>query len=209
MQPETARAPQTAGRVLHWARWYDLFDRLLPSVRRIREKLVELAAPGPGEQALDVGCGTGTLAIKLKSRVGAGNVHGIDASAEMIAVAKAKTAKAKVEIDFQVALIEALPFPDACFDLVTSSLMLHHLPFDLKQKGLAQIRRVLKPGGCFMAVDFASQSHSPIGHLLSILGHARGESTVAELTPMLKKVGFSDVEAIPTRNKNFAFVRAR
>lgn len=44
MQHETASAPQTAGRVIHWARWYDLFDRVMPFARRIREKLVELAA---------------------------------------------------------------------------------------------------------------------------------------------------------------------
>jgi hypothetical protein len=54
----------------------------------------------------------------------------------------------------------------------------------------------------------AATSHSPLGHLLSILGHARGESTVSELTPLLKEAGFSDVEAIPTRHGNFAFIRA-
>jgi hypothetical protein len=60
-----------------------------------------------------------------------------------------------------------------------------------------------------MAMDFVAHSHSPLGHLLAILGHAHGESTVAELTPLLREAGFSDVEAIPTRHKNFAFIRAR
>ena len=209
MQRETEQAPRTEGRVLHRARWYDAFNRLMPFVRPVREKLVELAAPAPGEHVLDVGCGTGTLAIELESRVGAGNVRGIDASPEMIEVAREKAARAGSDVDLQIALIEALPFADACFDLVTSSLMLHHLPGDLKRKGLAQIRRVLKPGGRFIVVDFAATSHSPLGHLLSILGHARGESTVSELTPLLKEAGFSDAEAIPTRHRNFAFVRAR
>ena len=106
-------------------------------------------------------------------------------------------------------MIEAIPFPDASFDLVTSSLMLHHLPDDLKRRGLAEIRRVLKPGGRFLALDFAAHSHSPLGHLLSIVGHARGESMVDKLMPMLKDAGFSDVEGIPTHHKNFAFIRAR
>ena len=216
MKRKTAEAPKTAGHVIRWggihgARWYDLFGRVISFGRdkAIREKLVELAAPAPGEKVLDVGCGTGTLALALKSRVGAGEVHGIDASPEMIEVAKEKATKAGSDIDFRLALIEAIPFPDASFDLVTSSLMLHHLPDDLKTKGLLEIRRVLKPGGRFVAVDFAAHSHSALGHLLSILGHSRGESMLDKLTPMLKDAGFGEVEGIPTRHKNFAFIRAR
>src|SRR5919202_1046390 len=195
MHHKTAGAPQTAGRVLHGARWYDLFGTVISFGRdkAIREKLVELAAPAPGETVLDVGCGTGTLALALKSRVGTGEVHGIDASPEMIQVAKQKATKAGADVDFRVALIEAIPFPDDSFDLVTSSLMLHHLPDDLKAKGFQEIRRVLKPGGRFMAMDFAALSHSPLGHLLAILGHARGERMVDKLVPMLKDAGFSDV----------------
>lgn len=208
MRPETAQTPRTGGHVLHWARWYDLSTRLMPFARPVREKLVELAAPAPGEQVLDVGCGTGTVAIELASRVGAGKVRGIDASPEMIEVATAKATKAGADLELQVAVIEALPLADGSLDLVTSSLMLHHLPGDLKRKGLAEVRRVLRPGGRFVAVDFAATSHSPLGHLLSILGHPRGESTVSALTPLLKEAGFSDVEAIPTGHRNFAFLRA-
>jgi ubiquinone/menaquinone biosynthesis C-methylase UbiE len=86
--------------------------------------------------------------------------------------------------------------------------MLHHLPDDLKAKAFLEIRRVLKPGGRFMAMDFAARSHSPLGHLLPIFGHSRGESMVDKLTPMLKQAGFSHVEGVPTRRKNFAFIRA-
>jgi demethylmenaquinone methyltransferase/2-methoxy-6-polyprenyl-1,4-benzoquinol methylase/phosphoethanolamine N-methyltransferase len=209
-------APKTEGRVihgggLHGARRYDLFTRIisLGRDRALREKLIELAAPASGETVLDVGCGTGTLAIAIKPKVGDGEVHGIDASPEMIEVAKEKAAREGLEIDFRVALIEALPFPDASFDLLTSSLMLHHLPDDLKTKGLREIRRVLKPGGRFMLMDFAAESHSPLGHLLSIFGHARGENVVGKVTAMLKDAGFSGVELVPTRHKTFAFIRAR
>lgn len=209
MHHETAPVPRTAGRVIHWARWYNRFSSAVPFMRAMREELLELAAPAPGEQVLDVGCGPGTLAIAMKSRVAAGEVYGIDASSEMIEVAKEKAAKAGSKTDFQVALIEALPFPDASFDLVTSSLMLHHLPDDLVKKGLEQVRRVLKPGGRFTVMDFAAASHSPIGHVLALFGHARGESSVDKLTAAVKGAGFSDVELVPTRHKNFAFIRAR
>jgi demethylmenaquinone methyltransferase/2-methoxy-6-polyprenyl-1,4-benzoquinol methylase/phosphoethanolamine N-methyltransferase len=210
MHHQTADASETAGRVIHHARWYDLFGRVISFGRdkAVREMLIELAAPAHGEKVLDVGCGTGTLAIAIKRQTGAGEVHGIDASPEMVQVAKEKSAKGGSDIDFRVALIEAIPFPDASFDLVTSSLMLHHLPDNLKAKGFLEIRRVLKPGGRFMAMDFAAHSHSPLGHLLPIFGHSRGESMVDKLAPMLKDAGFSEVEGIPTRHKNFAFIRA-
>jgi ubiquinone/menaquinone biosynthesis C-methylase UbiE len=199
----------TASRVIHWARWYDWFTRALPFVPRIRAKLLELAAPVPGERVLDVGCGTGVLAMAIKSRVGASDVHGIDASPEMIEVANEKAAQAGCEVHWQVALVEALPFPEAHFDLVTCSLVLHHLPGDLRRKGLAEVKRVLKPSGRFVAADFAALSHSVSGHLLSLMGHARGQNTVAELSPLLKEAGFIEVEAIPTRHRKFAFIRAR
>jgi demethylmenaquinone methyltransferase/2-methoxy-6-polyprenyl-1,4-benzoquinol methylase/phosphoethanolamine N-methyltransferase len=205
---EDPKRSPTASHVIHWARWYDLLGGI-PFMRAIREKLVELAAPAPGEHVLDVGCGTGTLAIALKSRVGGGEVHGIDASAEMIAVARAKAAKAGSDVGFQVAPVEELPFPDASFDLVTSSLMLHHLPDDVKWRGLAQVRRVLRPAGRFMAVDFVAHGHGRLSHLLAIFGHARGSSTVATLTPLLQEAGFRDVQAVPTRHRSFAFISAR
>jgi demethylmenaquinone methyltransferase/2-methoxy-6-polyprenyl-1,4-benzoquinol methylase/phosphoethanolamine N-methyltransferase len=213
MHNKTARAdaPKTAGRVIHWARFYDLFGKIISFGRddAIRKKLVALAAPAPRENVLDVGCGTGTLAIALRSKVGEGEVHGIDASPEMIEVAREKAAKMGSNVDLQVALIEEIPFSAASFDLVTSSLMLHHLPDELKRRGFVEIRRVVKPGGRFLAMDFAAHSHSFLGHLLSVFGHARGESMVDKLTPMLKEAGFDDVEAVPTRHKNFAFIRAR
>ena len=76
MQHKTAKAdaPVTAGRVIHWARYYDLFGKLISFGRdkAIRQQLVALAAPVPGEGVLDVGCGTGTLAIALKAKVATG-----------------------------------------------------------------------------------------------------------------------------------------
>src|SRR5262245_44629673 len=124
------RTPGTTGSVLHWAASYDLLVWLLTLGRErvFREQVVRLARLQPGESVLDVGCGTGTLAIAAKRCVGpTGTVSGIDASPEMLARAGKKASKAGVEVVFTHAVAEVLPFPDAHVDEVLTKVMLHHL----------------------------------------------------------------------------------
>jgi demethylmenaquinone methyltransferase/2-methoxy-6-polyprenyl-1,4-benzoquinol methylase/phosphoethanolamine N-methyltransferase len=71
----------------------------------------------------------------------------------MILKAVQKATDKQLNIRYQVGLVEDIPFPDNKFDIVLSSLMLHHLPNDLKYQGISEISRVLKPGGRFVAVD--------------------------------------------------------
>jgi demethylmenaquinone methyltransferase/2-methoxy-6-polyprenyl-1,4-benzoquinol methylase/phosphoethanolamine N-methyltransferase len=207
-------APQTSGRTIRWwARFYDAATWLMtlgraPAIRRVA---LEMAGARPGEAALDVGCGTGSLAIALKAEVGAsGEVRGIDASPEMIAEARRKAERAGVDAAFEVAPIEALPFPDGRFDLVTSSFMLHHLPGDVKRAGLAEVRRVLEPGGRFLAIDFSGTNQSLIGHVLSIFGHAHSHGARLEaLAPVMEEVGFAEVETGVTKYRSVAFLRGK
>jgi ubiquinone/menaquinone biosynthesis C-methylase UbiE len=142
----------TTGRVLHSAALYDVLAWLFLRGREglFREKLLDLARLRAGETVLDVGCGTGTLAIAAKRRVGpSGAVRGIDASPAMIARATKKARTRGVEVVFQNAIVEALPHPDRYFDAVLSTLMLHHLPRNTRQRCAREMRRVLKPdGGC-------------------------------------------------------------
>src|SRR3954451_9895427 len=159
-----ALQPATRGRVIHMARHYDLVVSLLTLGRRarLRRATVALARLQPGDHVLEVGCGTGDVALAASAQVGAnGSVVGIDPSPEMIAVACAKATRSARNVGFQVGVIEALAFPDGTFDVVLSSLMMHHLPDDLKRQGLAEIARVLKPGGRLLIVDVKR----PIGHL--------------------------------------------
>jgi SAM-dependent methyltransferase len=195
---------QTKGKVIRWARFYDLGTWLIsfgqePGIRRMT---IELASIKEGERVLDVGCGTGTLAIAARRQAGAaGEVHGIDPSMEMITVAREKAAKAGVDAQFQAAVMEKLPFPDGHFDLVLSSLMLHHLPAEVKRAGFAEVNRVLKPGGRFLAVDIA-ESGGFIGHILRMHLRRHGqEGKLGEAPEMLRAAGFEDVELGRTKYK--------
>lgn len=204
-------APGTKGRVLHSAAGYDLLAwlLLLGRERAFRERLVRLARLQPAQSVLDVGCGTGSLAIAAKRRVGtAGTVQGIDASPEMIARARRKASKAGVDVPFTTGVVEALPFPDGRFDAVLSTLMLHHLPREARRQCAREMRRVLKPGGCVLAVDFggaAGDRKSLIEHF-----HRHGRVDVHDVVKLLSEAGFEIVEsgAVGVRDLNFVLATA-
>jgi ubiquinone/menaquinone biosynthesis C-methylase UbiE len=200
---------ETTGRVLHRAAGYDFLVWLVTRGRpgRFRERLVGLARLQRGESVLDVGCGTGSLAIAAKRRVGpSGSVYGIDASPKMIARASKKARKAGVDVVFREAVAEALPFPDAQFDVVLSTVMLHHLPRPARQQCAGEMRRVLKPGGRVLAVDFGSPSHakrSLIAHF-----HRHGHTKVEDIIALLTGAGLERFESGAVGVNDLQFVLA-
>ena len=212
-----ASAKATNGLILKGGWRYDLhgwlFDICLfrGKGRELRQRAVTLAQLQPGDQVLDVGCGTGTLALEVQRRVGsAGRVVGIDPGTEQIARARAKAARQHVPIEFQVGVIEHLAFSDQMFDVVLSTLMMHHLPISLKAQGLAEIVRVLKPGGRLIIADFTRKQERSG---LAARFHAGG-SSLPELAALVAHAGFVQVdmeEMPPPRFSAFpgaGFVRA-
>jgi len=203
---------RTKGRVIHWAGYYDALLQvlMLGKDRAIREMTLELAKVGMGEKVLDVGCGTGSLAILAKSRVGVeGRVEGIDPSPEMIQVARKKSARAGMEVGFRIGGIESIPFPDDSFDVVLSSLMVHHLPDDVKREGLREVRRVLRPGGRLLVVDLEPRGGSFTKLLFNhLIGHSRLEGNVTMLPDRLREAGFEDVEVGVTQYSSLSYALA-
>ena len=201
--------PNTTGLVLHWAARYDLLVWLvtLGRERVFREKVLRLARLEPGESVLDVGCGTGTLVIAAKRHVGpTGTAYGIDASPEMIARADRKARKASVRVVFKNVAAQALPFPDAQFDAVLTTIMLHHLPRKARQQCACEIRRVLKPGGRVLAVDFgaaARERRSLLAHF-----HRHGHVNFRDLMAVLSEAGLSSVESGAVGISDLQFVLA-
>jgi ubiquinone/menaquinone biosynthesis C-methylase UbiE len=200
--------PLTNGLVIHWAARYDLLAWLLTRGREhaFRERLLDLAAVRSGQSVLDIGCGTGTLAIAATAHVGpTGSVVGIDASPHMVARATRKAAKAGAPALFQLAVAERLPFPDARFDVVLSTLMFHHLPRKTREQCAIEIRRVLKPGGRVFVVDFGRPQNRRglLAHF-----HRHGHVAVEDVEALLANLGFITLRTGPAGLRSLHFVVA-
>lgn len=158
LHPRSAVAQRTAGITLdHAAPLYDWLAPLmtLGSEHRLHRQVVARLALDRPAAVLDVGCGTGTLTRQIYDALPADaprRVCGVDAAEAMIAVAN-KKAGARPGLAFAAALAEELPYPDASFDRVLSTFFFHHLNVDLKVKSLAEIWRVLRPGGQAAILD--------------------------------------------------------
>jgi ubiquinone/menaquinone biosynthesis C-methylase UbiE len=147
---------------------YDPLVKLL-GADRARRKLFDQAAVQPHHRVLDIGCGTGTFAVAIKGSLPALEVIGLDPDPKALARGRRKADRAGVSIHFDRGFADALPYPDACFDRVFSSLMFHHLPHQAKLATLCEVRRVLNPGGSLHLLDFepeGTHSHNPLARWL-------------------------------------------
>lgn len=195
-----ATAPDTQGILIRRAKLYDLTAGFL--VQGSDPKIIKLAQIKPGDKVLELGCGPGNLSRAIKKQVGPiGEVTGLDGAPEMIELARRKAAQREVEVDFQVGLIEALPFAEQSFDVVLSRLVIHHLPGDLKRKGFAEMKRVLKPGGICLVADFEP------GKLGFLSPRAMTHVDVRTYIPLMEQAGFNRIETGPTGNRLLSFVR--
>jgi ubiquinone/menaquinone biosynthesis C-methylase UbiE len=192
-----ASGASTKGLILRGGWRYDLTAwvhdtlSLRGGLRQLRQRTVALAQVQAGEAVLDVGCGTGTLLLDMARQVDTtGRVVGVDPSQEQIARARAKAARRGLSIEFQIGVIEQLPFPDQTFDVVFSTLVMHHLPAPLKRQGIAEMARVLKPAGRLILADFMHQADRT-GRAAHV--HAGG-SRMHELAALVSGAGFSQLE---------------
>jgi ubiquinone/menaquinone biosynthesis C-methylase UbiE len=205
------QAPPTEGKLIRWAPYYDLAVNLttLGQAGCLRKMTVDNALIKSGDRVLDVGCGTGEVTLLAKTRTKGGQVYGIDPAPEMIAVARKKAGRKGLEVDFRVGVIESLPFEESTMDVVTSSLMMHHLPEDLKGRGLAEIYRVLKPGGRLLIADFMRPTGSFLNHLFMAFTRHQGlESGIEELQNLLRVAGFGQITQLDEQILIIGFVRA-
>lgn len=197
-------------------RFYDGLAAATVRERRLRELALELAAPPDGARVLDLGCGTGSFAILLRRQRSDLQVAGVDGDPEILELARRKAAAAGVEVEFREGLAQELPFQDASFDLVTATLVLHHLAPAAKRAALREIRRVLRPGGRVLLADWCASSalrrllFFPVRVLdgfAATADHAGGR-----VPALVRAAGFEEVREagrLPTAFGLIAFLTAR
>lgn len=138
-----------------------LYDPVLRATTRedtFKSRLVEGLELEPGQQVLDLACGTGTLAVMIAKRTWDVGVAGVDADPEILQRARVKAKEAGAPVAFDEAFSTELPYEDQSFDRVVSTLFFHHLTTKDKARTLAEVRRVLRPGGELHVADWTKPS---------------------------------------------------
>jgi ubiquinone/menaquinone biosynthesis C-methylase UbiE len=174
---------------------YDPLVRLM-GIDRARQKLVAHANIESGHHVLDLGCGTGTLAVMLKRRYSGLEVVGLDPDPKALRRARMKAKRAGVSVQFDEGFADELPYEEASFDRVLSSFMFHHLAEHERAKTLVEVARVLKPGGLLLLVDFVAD-HSAHGFLNRLFqSHAQMKANSDEhILELMSRAGLRN----PTR----------
>ncbi len=189
-------------------RFYDLVLARVLDEERHKRALVEQAAIAPGHMVLDLGCGTGTLTAMVKSAHPEAQVTGLDLDPETLAIARRKASSAGLALSFVQGSATDPPLERGTFDRMLTSLMLHHLEREQKQRALAGAHSLLKPGGQLHVLDWG-RPHDPLMalaffpvRLLDGLAPTR-DNVRGSLPALLREAGFADV--VETRRSRTLF----
>ena len=173
---------------------YDPFLRWVMRESVFKTRLVREARIAPGQRVLDLGCGTATLTLLVERLHPDARVTGVDGDPKVLEIARRKAEATASRIVLERGLCYELPYPDASFDRVLSSLVLHHLTREQKLRTLREVARVLAPGGSLHVVDFGKPSTAFGGQLLRLF--ERGENVrdnlEGRLVEFMREAGFRD-----------------
>jgi ubiquinone/menaquinone biosynthesis C-methylase UbiE len=181
---------------------YDLLTRLL-GMNRVYDTLVAQAEIAAGLRVLEIGCGTGNVTTRVKRAEPGADVVGTDPDPLALARAQRK-ARGMTGIRFERAYAQELPFADGEFDRVLSSMMLHHLDYDMKAGAAAEIHRVLRPGGVLHIVDIGGPVTASDGLMARrMLRSPHAAGNLGDTIPRLLTTVGLDCTEIGTRRSRF------
>lgn len=176
---------------------YDLYMKRITLGREdaLRKMTVNLAQIKQGDSVLEIGCATGSLSLAAKRQAGKeGRVFGIDIIPGMIEVSMKKAAQANMDVSFQVGNIQDIPFPDEHFDIVMCSFMIFHMSEKVRNNGIKEIFRVLKPNGKLLVLDLALPPNKVSRGILKLFLGFMLKHDLEELKPIMESSGFSQIE---------------
>ena len=179
-------------------RAYDPIVRITTRERRFKALLVGQLGLRPGQRVLDLGCGTATLTIAIKRACPGAEVIGLDADPEILELARRKIEESDAGVEVMTGSATQLPFGDARFERVVSSLVFHHLDVDAKRAALREAARVLVAGGELHIADWG-RPHGPVmrGAFLAVQlldGFATTKDSVRGILPeLIAEAGFRDI----------------
>jgi ubiquinone/menaquinone biosynthesis C-methylase UbiE len=189
-------------------------DRLLPlydplirlvGIPAARRALIDQLDLRPGDRILDVGCGTGDLALALGRLRRDTVLSALDPDPRALARAARKLARHGVSVQLDQGVAEQLPYPDASFDHALSTFMFHHLEPDGRVAMLHEVRRVLRPGGSLGLVDFGGAAEHADG-VMARLAHRNPrirDNFGGRISELLREAGLAEpVETV----RRLAFV---
>lgn len=175
---------------------YDSYMRRITFGREdhLRDKSLCAAVVNAGDYVLDIGSGTGTLALAAKKKVGvSGRVNGIDVIPGMIEVSKQKVKRAHEDVSFDLGSMADIPFEANTFDVVICSFMIFHVAEKTRQKGLSEIHRVLKPNGKLFIVDLGLPRGNIQRMLAKLFLGFMINHELDELSPSFQESRFADI----------------
>ena len=184
----------------HWLT--TLYDPLLRWTLResaFKRQLVNQAGIERGHRVLDLGCGTGTLTLLIKSHHPKSEVFGLDADPKVLEIAGAKAAGARLKVRLDHGMAFKLPYPDASFDRVISSLLFHHLTRENKERTLAEVFRVLGSGGELHVADYGKAQNMLMRGLFLFVQMLDGFETTTDnvrglLPELMRAAGFESIQ---------------
>lgn len=135
-------------------KFYDFLIQAFLKEKSWKTFLIQSFSNKSPQAILDIGTGTATLSIMMKQTYPQAKITGLDGDEKILAIARGKVQQQKLNIDLIQGMSYQLPFHDNHFDVITSSLMLHHLRDEDKVRTFKEVLRVLKPGGEFCIADW-------------------------------------------------------